>query len=153
MMTALIIALIVLGLILILLELFVTPGFVTGLLGGVAWFYALYKIYQVYGTVSGHLALAGLILLLIACIVIAVKSGVWEKVSLHSNVEGKVNELPEVVVGDTGYTSSALRPMGRMVINNQSIEVTSMGELVDTGAFVEVIKIENNKIYVKQISL
>lgn len=153
MMTALIIALIVLGLILILLELFVTPGFVTGLLGGVAWFYALYKIYQVYGTVSGHLALAGLILLLIACIVIAVKSGVWEKVSLHSNVEGKVNELPEVIVGDTGYTSSALRPMGRMVINNQSIEVTSMGELVDTGAFVEVIKIENNKIYVKQISL
>lgn len=153
MMTALIIALIVLGLVLILLELFVTPGFVTGLLGGVAWLYALYKIYQVYGTVSGHLALAGLILLLIACIVIAVKSGVWEKVSLHSNVEGKVNELPEIAVGDTGYTSSALRPMGRMVINNQSIEVTSMGELVDTGAFVEVIKIENNKIYVKQISL
>ena len=153
MMTALIIALIILGLVLILLELFVTPGFVTGLLGGVAWFYALYKIYQVYGTISGHLALAGLILLLVACIVIAVKSGVWDRVSLHSNVEGKVNALPDINVGDSGYTSSALRPMGRMIVNNQSIEVTSMGELVDTGAFVEVIKIENNKIYVKQISL
>lgn len=152
-MTALIIALIVLGLVLILLELFVTPGFVTGLLGGIAWFYALYKIYQVYGTLSGHLALAGLILLLVACIVIAVKSGVWDKVSLHSNVEGRVNDLPDIKVGDTGYTSSALRPMGRMIVNNQSIEITSMGELVDTGAFVEVIKIENNKIYVKQISL
>lgn len=152
-MTALIIALIILGLVLILLELFVTPGFVTGLLGGVAWFYALYKIYQVYGTISGHLALAGLILLLVACIVIAVKSGVWDKVSLHSNVEGRVNDLPDIKVGDTGYTSSALRPMGRMIVNNQSIEITSMGELVDTGAFVEVIKIENNKIYVKQISL
>jgi membrane-bound ClpP family serine protease len=153
MMTALIIALIVLGLVLILLELFVTPGFVTGLLGGIAWFYALYKIYKVYGTISGHLALAGLILLLVACIVIAVKSGVWDKVSLHSNVEGRVNDLPDIKVGDTGYTSSALRPMGRMIVNNQSIEITSMGELVDTGAFVEVIKIENNKIYVKQISL
>ncbi len=152
-MTALIIALIVLGLVLILLELFVTPGFVTGLLGGIAWFYALYKIYKVYGTISGHLALAGLILLLVACIVIAVKSGVWDKVSLHSNVEGRVNDLPDIKVGDTGYTSSALRPMGRMIVNNQSIEITSMGELVDTGAFVEVIKIENNKIYVKQISL
>jgi len=151
--TALIIALIVLGLVLILLELFVTPGFVTGLLGGIAWLYALYKIYTIYGQTSGHLALAGLILLLIACIIIAVKSGVWDKVSLHSNVEGKVNELPDVKVGDNGYTSSALRPMGRMVLNNQSIEVTSMGELIDTGAYVEVIKIENNKIYVKQISL
>ncbi|MFM6982732.1 MAG: NfeD family protein [Chitinophagaceae bacterium] len=153
MMTALIIALIVLGLVLILLELFVTPGFVTGLLGGIAWFYALYKIYQVYGKVSGHLALAGLILLMIACVVIAVKSGVWDKVSLHSNVDGKVNTLPDIKIGDSGYTSSALRPMGRMVIDNQSIEVTSMGELIDTGAYVEVIKIENNKIYVKQISL
>ncbi len=151
--TALIIALIVLGLVLILLELFVTPGFVTGVLGGIAWLYALYKIYTIYGQTSGHLALAGLILLLIACIIIAVKSGVWDKVSLHSNVEGKVNELPDVKVGDNGYTSSALRPMGRMVLNNQSIEVTSMGELIDTGAYVEVIKIENNKIYVKQISL
>jgi membrane-bound ClpP family serine protease len=151
--TALIIALIILGLVLILLELFVTPGFVTGVLGGVAWMYALYKIYTIYGQTSGHLALAGLILLLIACIIIAVKSGVWDKVSLHSNVEGKVNELPDVKVGDNGYTSSALRPMGRMVLNNQSIEVTSMGELIDTGAYVEVIKIENNKIYVKQISL
>lgn len=152
-MTALIIALIVLGLVLILLELFVTPGFVTGLLGGIAWFYALYKIYQVYGKVSGHLALAGLILLMVACVVIAVKSGVWDKVSLHSNVDGKVNTLPDIKIGDSGYTSSALRPMGRMVIDNQSIEVTSMGELIDTGAYVEVIKIENNKIYVKQISL
>ena len=64
--TAIIIILIILGLILILLELFVTPGFVTGLLGGVAWVYAIYKIYNSYGTVSGHLALSGLILLLVA---------------------------------------------------------------------------------------
>ncbi|MCC6817492.1 MAG: NfeD family protein [Bacteroidia bacterium] len=151
--TALIIALIILGLILILLELFVTPGFVTGALGGVAWYYALYKIYHEFGTVSGHCALAGLLLLLIACIVIAVKSGVWEKVSLKSSVEGKVNEMPDVKLGDSGYTSSALRPMGRMVLNNISLEVTSFGELVEAGAFVEVVKIENNKIYVKQISL
>lgn len=153
MLTALIIALIVLGLILILLELFVTPGFITGLLGGVAWLYALYKIYDTYGSTSGHLALAGLLLLLIACIIIAVKSGVWDKVSLHSHVEGKVNELPDIKVGDSGFSSSALRPMGKMVINQNTIEVTTMGEFVETGAFVEVIKVENNKIYVKQVSL
>lgn len=151
--TALIIALIVLGLILILLELFVTPGFVTGMLGGAAWLYALYKIYNEYGNTSGHLALGGLLLLLIACVVIAVKSGVWEKVSLNSQVEGRVNELPDIKIGDTGYTVSTLRPMGKMNINNNNFEVCTMGELVDSGAYVEVIKIENNKIFVKQISL
>lgn len=151
--TAIIIILIVLGLILILLELFVTPGFVTGLLGGVAWVYAIYKIYNSYGTVSGHLALSGLILLLVACIFIAVKSGFWDKVSLHQNTDGRVNNVPDVKVGDSGFTISALRPMGKMLVNQTAIEVSTIGELVETGAFVEIIKIENNKIYVKQISL
>lgn len=153
MLAAIIIILILLGLVLILLELFVTPGFITGLLGGVAWTYALYKIYSEFGSTSGHLALGGLVLLLLACIVIAVKSGVWDKVSLHQQVDSKVNYLPNVKVGDTGSTLSALRPSGKMQWNQESIEVCTMGELVETGAFVEIIKIENNKIYVKQISL
>lgn len=153
MLIGLIITLIVLGLILILLELFVTPGFVTGLLGGIAWLYALYKIYENYGTRSGHLALGGLILLLVACILIAVKSGFWNKVSLHQNVEGKVNEIPDVKVGDTGNTLSALRPSGKVVVNGITIEASSMGEMIETGAFVEITKIENNKITVKQLSV
>lgn len=153
MLLALIITLIVLGLILILLELFVTPGFVTGLLGAVAWTYALYKIYNNYGTQSGHFTLAGLILLLLACIIIAVKSGFWNKVSLHENIDGKVNEMPNVAIGDTGTTLSALRPSGKVVVNGQSIEASSMGEMIESGAYVEIIKIENNKITVKQLSV
>jgi membrane-bound ClpP family serine protease len=151
--TGLIIILIVLGLILILLELFVTPGFVTGILGGAAWFYALYKIYTQYGNTSGHLALGGLIMLLLACIFIAVKSGVWEKVSLHQNIEGKVNEMPDVKVGDSGYALSAFRPYGKAVINELNIEAASMGEHIETGSLVEIIKIENNKITIKQKSI
>ncbi len=148
--TIVIITLIVLGLILILLELFVTPGFVTGLLGGAAWLYALYKIYTQFGNTSGHLALGGLILLLLACILIAVKSGVWDKVSLHQQVEGKVNETPDVRVGDTGYALSAFRPYGKAVINERNVEAASMGEHIESGSQIEVIRIENNKIIVKQ---
>jgi membrane-bound ClpP family serine protease len=152
MLIGLIISLIVLGLILILLELFVTPGFVTGLLGAIAWTYALYKIYAELGTTSGHLALGGLLLLLIACVIIAVKTGFWNKVSLHENIDGKVNEVPEVKIGDSGYTLSALRPSGKMAVNNMNIEVSTMGELIETGTQVEIIKIENNKITVKKIA-
>lgn len=151
--TAIILILIALGLVLILLELFVTPGFITGLLGGVAWAYALYKIYADFGNTSGHLALGGLLLLLIACIFIAVKSGMWDRVSLHKQIDSRVNELPDVKVGDTGFTASALRPMGKLVVGQTTLEVTTMGELVEAGAFVEITKIEQNKIYVKQISI
>jgi membrane-bound ClpP family serine protease len=153
MMTSLLIILIILGLILILLELFVTPGFITGALGGAAWLYALYKIYTLYGNNSGHLALLGLLLLLIASILVAVKSGIWNRASLKENIDGKVNLMPDVKVGDSGYTQSTLRPMGEVIINQKNIEATSMGELIESGAYVEIIKIENNKIYVKQISL
>jgi membrane-bound ClpP family serine protease len=148
--TVLIIALIVLGLILILLELFVTPGFITGLLGGIAWLYALYKIYNQFGTTSGHLALGGLILLLVACILIAVKSGVWEKVSLHQKIEGRVNQIPDVKVGDTGYALSAFRPYGKASIKEYNIEASTMGELIEAGSQVEIFRIENNKIIIKQ---
>lgn len=150
---AIIIILIVLGLILILLELMVTPGFITGLLGGTAWLYALYKIYTQFGTASGHLALGGLILLLVACVLIAVKSGVWDKVSLHQKVDSRVNELPALKTGDTGNTLSALRPMGKVQFEGITTEASTMGELVESGALVEIIKIENNKIYVKQLSV
>src|SRR3954469_11294159 len=99
--TGIIIVLIILGLILILLELFVTPGFITGLLGAVAWVYALYRIYTEYGKTSGNLALAGLIMLLLAFIFIGLKTGIWDKVSLHQKIEGKVNQQPELQVGDS----------------------------------------------------
>lgn len=148
--TGLIILLIILGLVLILLELFVTPGFIVGVVGGAFWLYALYIIYNQFGSTSGHLALGGLILLLVAFIFIGVKTGVWEKVSLHQRIDGKVNEMPDVQVGDSGYALSAFRPYGKAVINEKNIEAASMGELIDTGALIEIIRIENNKIIVKQ---
>lgn len=150
MLTGLIIALIVAGLILILLELFVTPGFITGVLGGVAWLYALYKIYQEYGTISGHLALGGLILLLSACILFAVKSGIWNKVSLHSNVDGKVNALPDLNVNDKGVTLSALRPSGKANFDGTIAEVVTLGEMIDANESIYIKKIENNKIIVSK---
>lgn len=150
--TVIILVLIILGLVLILLELFVTPGFITGLLGAVAWIYALYRIYTDYGNTSGNLALAGLILLLLAFIFIGVKSGIWDKVSLHQKVEGRVNQQPELLAGDSGYALSAFRPFGIAMINETRVEASSMGELIESGSRIEVIRVEKNKIIVKQIS-
>ena len=149
--TGLIVALIALGLVLILLELFVTPGFVTGLLGGVAWVYALYKIYNIYGEISGHLALCGMILLLIACVFVAVKSGFWNRVSLNQNVDGKVNELPVLEIGEKGYTISVCMPVGKVNFNGVIVEATSTGDLIQNAEQVEVVSLTNNKVFIKQI--
>ncbi len=150
-MSTLIIVLILLGLILILLELFVTPGFVTGVLGGVAWVYALYKIYAEYGETNGHIALVSLILLLLLCIFITVKTGFWNKVSLNQNIDGKVNELPLLNVGDRGYTISVCRPVGKVNFNGIITEATSTAEMIQNNETVEIVSIANNKISIKQI--
>jgi len=150
-MGTIILVLIVLGLILILLELFVTPGFISGFLGAVAWVYALYKIYTIYGEKSGHYALAGLLLLILACIFIAIKTGFWNKVSLHHNIEGKVNELPALQIGEIGYTISVCRPVGKVNFNGIIVEATSTGDMIQNAVNVEIVSISNNKIIIKQI--
>ncbi len=149
--TAVIIILIVLGLLLILLEMFVTPGVIIGILGVGCWIYALFNIYNIYGKTSGHLALAGLSCLLIACIVVAVKSGIWNKVSLNTSVDGKVNELPVLEIGQTGTTLSMLRPSGKAIFDNNTVEVTTLGEMVEAGKTIRILRKENNIYIVESI--
>jgi membrane-bound ClpP family serine protease len=43
--------------------------------------------------------------------------------------------------------------MGKAKIKNNYFEVSSLGEFIDNGEEIEIINIENNKIYVKQIKI
>ncbi|PCJ67405.1 MAG: hypothetical protein COA58_03540 [Bacteroidetes bacterium] len=55
------------------------------------------------------------------------------------------------LVGQTGQTSTALRPMGRVNINGTTFESKTNGEFIDRGTKVEVISIENRYLVVKTI--
>ena len=55
----------------------------------------------------------------------------------------------KIKVGDSGKTFSDLKPNGKAVINEERTEVYSTGEYVDREVDVEVIRIEEGKIYVK----
>jgi hypothetical protein len=43
--------------------------------------------------------------------------------------------------------------MGQAIVNNYDIEVSSMGEMIPSGTNIEIIKIENTKIYIKQTTI
>lgn len=152
--TALIIFLILIGLLLVLVEIFVTPGIVVGLIGVILMGVGIYQAYVEYGSTIGNLVLAGTFVAAVGMVFFSLRSGAWDRLSLNDTISGKVNERdPESVkVGDQGKTISALRPSGNALINGQRFEVYTEGEAIATHQDVEVINIIGNKIIVKQIS-
>ncbi len=60
---AVIIILVLLGIVLMLLELFVLPGFLVGLIGLAIAAFAIFQAYDGYGPATGHWMLAGTIVL------------------------------------------------------------------------------------------
>jgi membrane-bound ClpP family serine protease len=78
----------------------------------------------------------------------------WKRFSLKSAINSKVNEgeLDHLQVGMEGKTVSALRPMGKAELNNQTVEVKTNGDYLDSGSRVRIIKILMNQIIVEPIN-
>lgn len=153
----LIIALILFGLILLILEALVLPGAISGIIGLLLIVFATWQTFTSYGTKAGLLVLFGILIISALLMFLVFRSKTWDKVTLHSKVEGKsgVNtDIQEKLnIGDKGIAISRIAPMGKAKIKNNYFEVSSLGEFIDNGEEIEIINIENNKIYVKQIKI
>ena len=58
---------------------------------------------------------------------------------------------PDISVGDWGHSESLLRPAGRAIFNRRSFDVVSDGEFIEPGQQVKVIDIQGNRITVSAI--
>lgn len=150
---SLIISLVAIGFVLILVEIFLTPGFIVGLVGVGFIAVGLGMVYSEYGTYYGNLGVVASIVLLSAAIIGAFKGGVWQKVAIEDEITGKANKnhLIDVKVGDTGVAISALRPAGSAIFNGEKIEVHSEGEFLLKDDKLQVVKKVGHKLIVKKI--
>ncbi len=147
-----IIALIVLGILLILLEFFVVPGITVAGVGGLLLLISGVALaYSKYGTPGGHYILTVTVLALIFILSISFKSKTWKRISLNTAIDSKAKEdfSLKIKVGDLGTTVSRLAPSGTVLINDQLVETESRSGFVDENEQVEVIKVKLNKIIVK----
>jgi len=55
-------------------------------------------------------------------------------------------------LGKRGRASSSLRPAGIVEIEGERVDVVSDGELIDAGQFVEVTRVDGNRIVVRQVA-
>jgi membrane-bound ClpP family serine protease len=149
---SIIIPIIVFGLALVFLEIFVLPGMISGIIGGLLVIYGVYQSFLVYGAVVGGITLLLTILIFVLGMVLFFKSGTWKKVALNTSIDSKVNTInPDLKAGDTGKTISRLAPMGKAYINNEYFEVSTNGEYVEENSQIIVLKIEGNRILVKKV--
>lgn len=147
--------LIIVGLLFLVLEILVIPGTtVVGVIGFLLIGIGIWQTYAVHGTTAGHLVLFSSVVLTVITLAIALRSKTWKKVMLDTAIDSKVNvNDPNLVKpGDKGKSVSRLAPMGKALINDQYFEVTTMGEYVEPGTDLVVIRVEGTKIYVKTIN-
>ena len=154
-MTALIISLIIIGIILIVAEFLIIPGFgIAGILGFIAMISSCYLGFAYFSTSTGIIvSLINLVLLAIVTI-FALRSKTWKKLSLNTNIDSKVDSSPSskgIVIGLRGKTLTRLSPGGDVLFNGVVTEVFSRDRLIDPNKDVIVCDIEANKIYVNEI--
>lgn len=153
-MTILIILLLIaLGIILLLLEFAVIPGFTIAGVGGMALLgYSVYLAFENFGTLAGIVTVLILITIIPVVFLKFLKSKAGKKMQLDSKITGVVDVLEKerFKVGDHGKAISRLAPIGKVEINNHIVEGKSTGDFIDDGATVEVVSLQDNKLIVKQ---
>ena len=156
----------VLGLIFIVFEIFVVPGFgVPGILGIVFIFSALVlalvgnirfnfeglpptELFRAVMIVLGGMGMGvGLIIYLSSRIG---RPGFLNHAALHADQEGfvSVSMEPLTMVGKTGAAATVLRPSGRVVVDGEYYDAISLKGFIEKGDEVVVQRFENFQLYV-----
>jgi membrane-bound ClpP family serine protease len=129
------------------------PGVgIVGLFGFIAMGFGIYGSYQI-GLMEGNLTLAGCILSSGGLTWLAFRPGTWKRVSVNSNILGKVNLIKEdtIKVGDEGLSTTRINPYGNARFQNEYFEVTSQRDFIDEGTPIKVIKIVGSQIIVQPL--
>jgi membrane-bound ClpP family serine protease len=94
-----------------------------------------------------------LLFLLVLLLIVSLRAKTWKKLALNTNIDSRavVAEAELVVVGQRGKAMTRLTPSGTVRFENAKVEARAFEGMIEPGHEVEVVLIEDNKIYVKQL--
>jgi len=150
--TGLIIFFIAIGLVFLLIEILVTPGVILGIIGLGFIGFGISQTFELFGPSTGNVVLLSVTALTVGIVLFALKSGVWKKMASKGTIasKAKIDVKEYANIGDKGKALSALRPLGTGILNGEKVEVSSEGEAIEAGSEIEVVRIEQNKIFIKR---
>ena len=140
--------------VLFLVELFVVPGIsIAGILAGVCALLGNYYAFAHVGTGAGILTLAVTAVASIGSLVWFMRSKTLDKLSLKTDITGRVDRSAEQSVrpGDTGMTTTRLALIGYADIQGNIVEVKSSGEFLDELTPIRVVRVVDGTVLVERI--
>jgi len=152
------------GLILLLFEIFVVPGFGPVGVGaiiflGVGIYLSWTKLSYAWGLAVTFISIFSIVL----SIYLLKRMGVVKKFVLSKNVDDESHPEGEnrmedadsqnqrVSVEDKGITISDLRPSGIAEFDNNRINVIADGIYIKRGTQIKIVRIEGNRIFVEEL--
>lgn len=145
---------ILVGLVLVFLEIFLIPGTTLfGVVGGIALLIGVMLVYSNYGSRWGNITTGATLVAVLVAVVAGFKVIQSNKLAMNAEITGKVNELEKglYAVGERGIAVSDLRPNGKGMFSGNKVDIYTNGDYVDRDTEVEIIKITNDKIFVKPL--
>jgi len=148
----LIIALMFVGILLILVELFLIPGVgVAGFLGLASFGGSCYYAFAHFGTSMGTIVTVVCVSMTLGLLYYTLRAKTWKKLALDTVIDSKPKPWESISVGDPGITVTRLAPMGMARFGSVTCEVKSMENIIDPGVNIEVVSVEDKIIYVKPV--
>ncbi|HOT13283.1 MAG TPA: NfeD family protein [Bacteroidales bacterium] len=150
-----IVLLVALAIFLLVLELFIIPGISIAGIGAILVYAGAIAIaYIKLGVVGGNITLAASIISSAIAVYIFFKPSTWKRVTLSTEITAKVPEYEVCSLlkpGMQGVAKTRLGPMGEIEINDIITEAQSMGAIINANTPIEIVYIEDHKIFVKPL--
>lgn len=150
-----ILLLLLIGFILLLIELFIIPGFgLVGISGLTLLFISSYLSFKTLSVLMGFILSVGSFIFVIILIKFfaprfSKSIGLEEREERERGFSASADYSD--LLGKEGESATLLRPSGIAIIDGKKFSVITEGMFVSKGAKVRVAKIEGGKIFVRQI--
>jgi len=147
------------GVIAILLEIFVIPGFgAAGLIGIglIIWSVFLASTSPGQAVISLGVALAGSVILFWVMVKVLGRRGMWDRLILGLKLDTATGYISskkdlEKYLGLEGVTLTPLRPAGTVDLAGDRVDVVTEGEFVAPGTAVRVVLVEGGRVVVRPV--
>ncbi len=144
-------ALVLLGTLLLLVEIFLLPGISIAGIGAILAFAgAIYSAFSQAGEAGGYVTLALSVLLCVVALVWFVRSKSTDKMALNTQVDGIVPTTVDatIAIGDRGMALTRLNPMGTVLLQGKRVEAKVYGGMLDENSPIVVQSVEHNVVVV-----
>jgi len=151
----LVICFVLFGLLLVIVEVIFIPGTtVVGIAGFISMIVGIIFSFKYFGGETGWITLGGATAASGVLLYVALRTNIWRRFAINSSIDSKVNEIEAMKfgVGMEGIALSALRPIGKGEFGGNVAEVRTMGEYVEAGSRVRIVKVSINQIIVEIIN-